>query len=73
MVKATCPACGAQVSLKTGQTMKGAIVECQECEEVLRIISDNPLKLSMAESDDVDDYDDYDDYDDIDDDGEDYD
>ena len=72
MVKTTCPACGAQVSLKTNQTIKGAVVECQECEEVLRVVSDIPLKLAMAESGDYDDYDEAD-VGDVEDDGEDYD
>ncbi|HEY5596149.1 MAG TPA: lysine biosynthesis protein LysW [Candidatus Bipolaricaulota bacterium] len=71
MLKTTCPACGAQVSLKANQTIKGAVVECQECEEVLRVVSDNPLKLAMAESGDYDDYEDVDVEDT--DDGEDYD
>ena len=62
---ASCPECGTELHVEE-DIDKGEIVECDDCEARLEVVSLDPVELDLAPDPDFDD--DFDDYDDSDDD-----
>lgn len=73
-----CPECDSLIDIDEMDVEVGDELSCSDCGALLRVFSDSPLELELAdedadeeEDDDEDDDDDRDDEDDFDDDGED--
>ena len=50
---ATCPECGADISLAE-DTVKGEIIQCPDCDVELEVMSLDPLVLEMAPEEEED-------------------
>lgn len=48
-----CPVCGSTVSL-TGSTMKGELLNCNDCSSELEVVSVNPVSLEEAPQEEED-------------------
>ena len=71
---AVCPECDSKVDLEEDDAEIGAELTCSECGALLRVASESPLELEVADDDDLDEDDDDeggDDDDDVDEDEED--
>jgi lysine biosynthesis protein LysW len=71
-ITAACPDCGARIYFAARPELQDE-VECEECNAVLEVINNNPIKLQWAFEMDYDDSDDFDYEDDLDDDDFDFD
>ena len=69
---ATCPECDSDIDIDEADVDIGDELSCSECGALLRVASDGPLELELADDDDEDeDDDDVDDEEEDDEDGED--
>jgi alpha-aminoadipate carrier protein LysW len=66
---ATCPECDSDIDIDEADVDLGDELSCSECGALLRVASDGPLELELAD-DDEDEDDDLDDEDEDDEDGE---
>jgi alpha-aminoadipate/glutamate carrier protein LysW len=66
-----CPECDSEIDIDEMDVDVGDELSCSECGALIRVASDSPLELELADDDDDDDEDDEDDLDDDEDDGDD--
>jgi len=70
---ATCPECDSVIDIDEMDVDVGDELSCSECGALLRVFSDSPLELELADDDDDEDDDDDDDGDEDEEDEEEYD
>ncbi len=67
---ATCPECDSDIDIDEADVDIGDELSCSECGALLRVASDGPLELELADDDEDDEDDDLDDEEEDDEDGE---
>lgn len=68
---ATCPECDSDIDLDETDVDIGDELSCSECGALLRVASDSPVELELADDDDEEEDEDLDDEDEDEEDGED--
>lgn len=68
---ANCPECDSEIDVDEMDVEVGDELSCSECGALIRVASDSPIELELADDDDEDDDDDADDDEDEDDEDED--
>jgi alpha-aminoadipate/glutamate carrier protein LysW len=68
---ANCPECDSEIDVDEMDVEVGDELSCSECGALIRVASDSPIELELADDDDDEDLDDDDDDDDEDDEDED--
>lgn len=69
-MSAICPECDSAVDIDELDVDIGDELTCSECGSLLRVASDSPIELEVADDDDLDDDDEDDDEDDVEDEDE---